>query len=209
MRKNLNQKNRLSEGILIEPPKKPSKDSDSTIFRSIDYGIDINRRVIYYSGPINIHTAEYINQRIDCICDLTNNYKAAIDLDLTSPGGDVYGMLGAIDILENSPVDINVIGRGMIMSAATLILMAASGQRSVTPNSTVMIHHIRSWIEGTTKDIFSEVKHLEFLQNKVYELYAKYSNKKKDIFQKKGNEDWYLTPEDCLKFKIIDTITGA
>ena len=83
MRKNLNQKNRLSEGILIEPPKKPSKDSDSTIFRSIDYGIDINRRVIYYSGPINIHTAEYINQRIDCICDLTNNYKAAIDLDLT------------------------------------------------------------------------------------------------------------------------------
>ena len=195
-----------SEGIILEPPKKPSRENDASLFRSIDYGIDINRRVIYYSGPIDIHTAEYINQRIDCICDLTNNYKASIDLDLTSPGGDVYGMLGAIDILQNSPVDINVLGRGMIMSAATLILMAASGQRSVTPNSTVMIHHIRSWIEGTTKDIFSEVKHLEFLQNKVYGLYASYSNKNEKFFKQKGNEDWYLTPEECLKYGIIDKI---
>jgi ATP-dependent Clp protease protease subunit len=202
-------KNKLAEGIILEPPKKPSKDSDSTIFRSIDYGIDINRRVIYYSGAVDIHTAEFINQRIDCICDLTNNYKAPIDLDLTSPGGDVYGMLGAIDILQNSPVDINVLGRGMIMSAATLILMAASGQRSVTPNSTVMIHHIRSWIEGTTKDIFSEVKHLEFLQEKVYDLYAKYSNKKRGFFKRKSNEDWYLTPKECLEYNIIDKITGA
>ena len=197
-----------SNGIILEPAKKEGP-KDQSILREIDYHIDVNRRVIYYTGPIDIHTAEFINHRIDKICDLTNNYKASIDLDLVSPGGDVYGMLGAIDVIRSAPVDINIIGRGMIMSAASLILMSGTGQRSLEKNSTVMIHNIRSWVEGSSSDIIAEVDHLKKLQDIVYKLYAEFSNKPKKFWASKKNIDWYLTPFECYQLGLIDIINGV
>ena len=199
---------KLNNAIIIEPPKKPDPTDNSSVLRQIDYHIDTNRRVIYYSGPIDIYTPEFINHRIDVICDITNNYKSSIDLDITSPGGCVYGMLGTIDIIRQAPVDINILGRGMIMSAASLILMSGTGSRSLEPNSTVMVHNIRSWLEGSSNDIQVESNHLQKLQSIVHSLFEEYSNKPKKFWSGKANTDWYLTPKECLKLGMIDKING-
>ena len=192
-------------GIILEK-KKESKLNDPLVLRQVDYGIDLNRRVIYYSDEIDTWTPAWINQRIDAICDMTNNYKAPIDLDITSPGGDVYGMLGTIDIIQNAPVDINTLGRGMIMSAATFILAAGTGTRSMTENSVLMIHQISTWVAGTSKDVLTEADHLKFLQKHSYNLYEKFSNKKASFWENKCKVNCYLTPKECLKLGLIDEI---
>ena len=206
--KNKPQKKSLLSNEIILEKKKPSTPEDPSILRQIDYHIDVNRRVIYLSGPIDITTPEFINHRIDVICDLTNNHKADIDLDIVSPGGDVYGMMGTIDIIRNAPVDINIIGRGMIMSAASVILMSGTGTRSMEQHSTLMIHNIRSWLDGSSQDIITEATHIKKLQDIVYNMYAKFSTKPKKFWEGKKNVDWYLTPAECLKLGLIDKING-
>ena len=197
-----------SNAIILDPPKKPEGSNDQNLLREIDYDIDVNRRIIYFTGPVDIHTPTFINHRIDKICDITNNHKSSIDIDLTSPGGDVYGMLGAIDVIRQAPVPLNITGRGMIMSAASLILMAGTGQRALEPHSTVMVHSIRSWLEGSSQDIHTEAAHLQKLQSIVYNLFAEFSNKQKKYWSNKSNVDWYLTPQECLKLGMIDRING-
>ena len=190
----------------ILSPKSKTQLEDPLVLRQLDYGIDINRRVIYYSDDIDTWTPAWINQRIDALCDITNNHKAPIDLDITSPGGDVYGMLGTIDILQNAPVDINTLGRGMIMSAATFILAAGTGRRSMTENSVLMIHQISTWVAGTSKDVLAEADHLKFLQKHSYHLYEKFSSKKASFWENKCKRNCYLTPKECLELGLIDEI---
>ena len=194
-----------NDAYILAKPEKPETNDPLTL-RQLDYGIDINRRVIYYSDEIDTWTPAWINQRIDVLCDLTNNHKSPIDLDITSPGGDVYGMFGTIDIIQNAPVDINTLGRGMIMSAATFILAAGTGRRSMTSNSTLMIHQISTWVAGTSKDVLAEAEHLKFLQKKSYKAYEQFSNKKASFWESKCKTNCYLTPEECLKLGLIDEI---
>ena len=197
--------NNVDEKYILAKKDKPEPNDPLTL-RQMDYGIDINRRVIYYSDEIDTWTPAWISQRIDALCDLTNNHKSPVDLDITSPGGDVYGMLGTIDIIENAPVDINTLGRGMIMSAATFILAAGTGRRYMTRNSILMIHQISTWVAGTSKDVLAEADHLKFLQKHAYKLYEKYSNKKASYWENKCKRNCYFTADECLKLGLIDEI---
>jgi len=87
--------------------------------------------------------------------------------------------------------------------------MSGTGQRSLEKNSTVMIHNIRSWVEGSSSDIIAEVDHLKKLQDIVYKLYAEFSNKPKKFWASKKNIDWYLTPFECYQLGLIDIINGV
>ena len=194
------------EKYILEPKKAQTRLDDPLVLRQMDYGIDINRRVIYYSDDIDTWTPAWISQRIDALCDITNNYKAPIDLDITSPGGDVYGMLGTIDILQNAPVDINTLGRGMVMSAATFILAAGTGTRKMTSNSVLMMHQISTWVAGTSKDVLTDAVHLKYLQEASYKLYEKFSNKKASFWKNKCKRNCYLTPKECLELGLIDEV---
>ena len=196
----------MDEKYILSPKDKKLPLEDPLVLRQMDYGIDINRRVIYYSDDIDTWTPAWINQRIDALCDLTNNHKSPIDLDITSPGGDVYGMLGTIDIIQNAPVDINTLGRGMIMSAATFILACGTGTRTMTKNSVLMIHQISTWVAGTSKDVLAEADHLKFLQEESYRLYEKFSNKKASFWEDKCKRNCYFTAKECLELGLIDEI---
>lgn len=192
-------------GAYIIDKKKPVED-EHIILRQIDFQIDISRRVVYFVGDVDIDTPAFINQRLDAICDLTNNYKSPIDIDITSPGGDVYGMLGAVDVIQNALVPINTLGRGMVMSAATFLLIAGTGARIMTPNSILMIHEISGWVSGSTKDIIAEADHIKKLQKMSYDLYGKFSKKSSAYWKKRIKSNLYLEADECLELGLIDKI---
>lgn len=91
------------------------------------------------------------------------------------------------------------------MSAATFLLAACRGRRSLTPNAFLMIHEISSWVVGRTSDVQVEARHMEDLQNLAYELYAKHTKRDLDYW-KSIQKNLYLSAQEALEFGFVDEI---
>ena len=174
----------------------------------IDYGLEVNTRTIYLEDEIDVYSAGFIKSRINAICSLSTykHQNKPITLDITYYGGDVYGMLATVDVIQNAPVKINTLGRGPIMSAAAFILAAGTGNRQVTKNSIVMVHELSTLLAGTSKDILTEAAHIEKLQGKLYKLLADCCNKDITYWEKNSKVNLYLDAEEALAHGLVDTI---
>lgn len=178
----------------------------SLLFRQIDYNIDLLRRTIILEEEVSAYTPYYINQRVDAIVHATNDSESPITLNITSYGGDVYGMLGTVDTIKALPMEINTIGRGAVLSAATWILAAGTGSRSVTRNTVVMIHEINKLMAGTSKDIITEASHMRALQDRVYKIFEENTARAAAYWKKHTKVNLYLTAEQCVEHGIVDAI---
>lgn len=181
-------------------------DPTSLLFKQIDYNVNLINRTIVLEDEIDTYTPYFISQRVDAIVHATDDDKTPITIDITSYGGDVYGMLGAVDVIKTLPMKINTIGRGAVMSAAAWILAAGTGNRSMTENTAVMIHEINKMVAGTSKDIITEASHLQALQNRVYTLFEQNTSRSSAYWKKHTKVNLYLTAKECLEHGIVDTI---
>jgi len=167
--------------------------------------IDLKSRTIYYAhDEIHLATPSDLATRINLLRRISGS-DDPVTVELTCYGGDIYGMLGAVDYMAKAPVQINMHGRGAIMSAATFLLAACPGHRTLTPNTFLMIHEISSWVVGRTSDVQVEAKHMEALQNRAYEIYAHHT--KRDLeFWKSIQKNLYLSAEEALEYGFVDEI---
>jgi ATP-dependent Clp protease protease subunit len=172
----------------------------------IEFGMNLKRRVIYIEDNIDIYTGSFLEQRINTILDETKNDKDPITLKISSYGGDVYGMFATVDIIKACPVKIHTMGTGPVMSAAAFILAAGTGTRSVTKNTSVMIHMMSSWFGGTTLDVVTEAKHVADLQNRLYAFLADHSEKDFDFWKKNSKANLYLPADKCKEFGLVDKV---
>lgn len=175
-------------------------------FGQIEYGLNLNKRIVYIEDTIDIYTAGFLEQRLNLIVDETGDKKTPITLKISSYGGDVYGMFSTVDIIKNYPVKINTYGTGPVMSAAAFILSAGTNERVLTQNSVLMIHMMSTWFGGTTSDVLSEAKHAKDLQDKLYNFLEKHSNKDIRFWERNSRVNMYLPADKCLEFGLIDKI---
>lgn len=179
--------------------------SDKIEYRQIDYGIDIKNRIIFLDDEIGIREPTDLTVKLNMVCD--KNIKDPITLQITSFGGDVYAMLGILDVIQNAPVPIYTFGVGAVMSAASFILAAGKkGNRSIGKNTILMIHEMSTWFSGTTRDIVTEAKHVEELQKKLYSILADNSNKPASFWEGMSKTNLYLPAEQCLEYGLVDII---
>ena len=135
-------------------------------------------------------------------------YKPApIELYIDSYGGMVYQTFGLISLIETSVTPIHTICTGTAMSCGILLLIAGH-KRYCYERSTIMLHSISTFSEGQVQDIKEELAETERLQEIVTKLVVE---KTKIPFKtvkavETGKKDWYMTPSQAKKFKIIDEI---
>jgi len=182
------------------------KEQIDALLKGVDYDIDITNRIIYLEDEVELFTASFIKQRIELISRVTGDYNSPITIEINSFGGDLYGALAVMDVMAGAKMKINVLGRGAVMSAAAFILIAGTGNRMLTPNSVVMIHEVRTLLMGNSKDIITESKHLEKVQNRLFTILGNYSNKTPIYWKKKTKVNFYLSVEECLDHEIIDKV---
>ncbi len=181
-------------------------DPAALLFKQIDYNIDFINRTIIFEEEIDTYTPYFISQRIAAIVHATGDDETPITIEITSYGGDVYGGLAAVDVIRTAPMPINTIARGGVMSAASWILIAGTGTRSMTENSVVMIHEISKLMDGTSKDIFTEAAHMKELQVRVFKLYGDFTKRNAVYWKRNSRVNLYLTAEKCLECGIVDNI---
>lgn len=137
-----------------------------------------------------------------------NNQKS-LPVVIDSYGGEAYSLMGMVDLLTNSGLDIITIATSKAMSCGAFLL-AIGKKRYATPKSTIMIHAVRCTMRGDLDSQKNEVNQLEKLNNMAFELLDVNTNKPSGFWLNKlaenNNNDLYLTPQEALNLGLITNI---
>ena len=174
------------------------------LFKNLEWGINIKSNTMYLTYEIEQDTLYAIMTRFDNF--VQHNEGVDINLNIASYGGDVYSMLGIIDYFKTLPVKVNTQCVGACMSAAAVILACGTGKRTMTQNSTVMVHEGSAFEAGKTSDVLKGADHLKKLQNNINRILGEVTRKDQEFWEKVSQHDTYLTAEECLDYGIIDEI---
>lgn len=132
---------------------------------------------------------------------------------IDSYGGDAYAMMAMVDILDGvrPSTTIVTVAEGKAMSAGAVLLMCGDrGMRFVSPNATVMVHEGWDVASGKVEEVKASTENLVRLEESCYALMDKHGRKKPGFYKKlihdRAHADWYLSPDDCLKYGLADNI---
>lgn len=174
--------------------------------KEVDFGIDSQRRVIYLNDDITLNTPTFLMDRINLIVDLSDNDSDPISIFLSSNGGDIYGMFGAMDVIKSVQMPINIYAFGAAISAAGLLLISATGKRAMTPQSYIMLHTVQVEVSGSAVAVANETKHTDEIHNKFVDICTQFSNESLEYWAKALRSEAYFSAQRCLELGLIDVI---
>lgn len=134
-----------------------------------------------------------------------------IPIVIDSYGGSADSLIAMMDVIYSSPVPVATLAVGKAMSCGAFLLSCGTeGMRFIGPNSRVMIHGVSSGLFGKLPEVKHELIEMNRMQDMMFKNMAKNCGKPVNYFlkllEKKGNLDWYLTPQECLKHNIVNHI---
>lgn len=143
------------------------------------------------------------------IQDTKQNNQNTLALVIDSYGGEVYSLMGMIDLILNSGLEIITIASAKAMSCGAFLLSFGK-KRYATENSTIMIHGISGSISGDAEKAKNKAKEMERLTNKAFEMLDKNTNQQPGFWLNKlaenNNNDLYLSAEQAKEWGLITDI---
>tara|TARA_R110002051_G_scaffold1454_1_gene8126 strand:- start:260 stop:868 length:609 start_codon:yes stop_codon:yes gene_type:complete len=176
------------------------------LFKQLEWGIDLGSNTMYLTYEIDTDQLYSVMTRFDNFVQYSGG-KKDVNLVISSYGGDVYAMLGTIDYFNSLPVKVNTHCVGACMSAAAVILACGTGKRTMTENSTVMVHEGSAFEVGKTSDVIKGADHMKKLQTNINRILGNVTKKTQEFWEDVSKQDTYLTSEECLEYGIVDEIT--
>lgn len=170
-----------------------------------EWGLDTKEKIIWLNQEFELSTLYDIGAKLHTI-QRVNPTDDPITLHITSYGGDLYSALGLIDTIQSFPVKVNTHAVGACMSAGSLILISGTGERTMTNNTTIMVHEGSSFEHGKTSDVLSSSKHLENLRKKMIEMFIQHTNKPKAFWNRVMTKDTYIDSKQAIEYGIVDSI---
>lgn len=137
--------------------------------------------------------------------------RPSINIYLSTFGGYIYDMLSIYDEIKSlkNEYKVNIYCVGKIMSAGTIIMLAADYEhRFAYPSTTFMYHTLAGGAFGKIKDIEENAEECKRLHKIMWNIYKENTaipdDKLDEIY--KCKKDWYITAEQAKKYKIISKI---
>jgi ATP-dependent Clp protease protease subunit len=143
---------------------------------------------------------------------LDSQNKKPISLYINSPGGTVQdGLITIYDTMQYIKSPIHTVCIGESYSAAALILAAGDkGNRLAYPHSEIMIHSVQAKLPGGSHyELNKEMERVNRYNDKLLKLISKHSGKTIKELSGICKEDTFLTPEEAIKFGLIDKIVSS
>tara|TARA_R110002167_G_scaffold360211_2_gene577728 strand:+ start:954 stop:1595 length:642 start_codon:yes stop_codon:yes gene_type:complete len=204
-----------------EPKKQDKQELHSDEFEINPYidltdvlnsNVDFYDSVIYFNDDIGERTIIDLMIRFRSLLkyrdsdDYIGKIDAPINLVLNSPGGEIHEMMGLIDYINSLKQPINIIVRGKAFSAAAVVLANGTGHRMASVNSTIMFHQPRSMMEGKLTDVAATIEYVHKIEQSVYDLLSKKSNKDASWWKDNMRSDLYLTADEAKEIGVIDIV---
>lgn len=164
-------------------------------------------RNIYLSGIID---EDIVNQIIPMIHYYNLDAKetgddSSIKIYINSPGGEMTQGNAIVQEIENSALTVETIAQGTISSMGFVIFLAGDIRR-LSRHTEIMYHTLSAGLSGTYSEMKNQMSYYERLQNQVDDYIVERTEipKKKLKRYRERNLDWFLTFDECKKYKVFD-----
>ena len=87
-----------------------------------------------------------------------------------------------------------------------LLAGGTKGKRFSLPNSQIMIHQPSGGAQGKASDIEIQAKLILDMRRRLNQIYAENTGQKLSVIEKAMDRDNFMTPEEALKFGLIDAV---
>ena len=165
----------------------------------------LKERIIFLTGPIDDNVASLVCAQLLFL--ESDNPKKEISFYINSPGGIVWSGLAMYDTLQYISSKIMTICVGQAASAASLLLTAGEKEmRFSLPNSRIMVHQPSGGYQGQVTDIEIHTNEIKKTKDRLNEIYSKHTGNKINEIQKVMERDRYFSPDEAIKFGLIDKI---
>ncbi len=168
----------------------------------------LKERIIFLIGPVNDMVAALVSAQLLYL--ESENPNKDISFYINSPGGAVTSGLSIYDTMQYVKPDISTVCLGQAASMGSLVLAAgAAGKRYSLPNSRIMLHQPSGGFQGQATDIEIHAKEILDLRKRLNEIYVRHTGQTIDKIEKALERDNFLSPEDALKFGLIDHVVES
>jgi ATP-dependent protease ClpP protease subunit len=132
-------------------------------------------------------------------------YKPVIRVHIMSDGGCIFAGMTMMNVIEASRIKVITIAQGSCCSAATFMLLGGH-ERRMGKNAYVLIHQISTEMWGNFQELKHELKSSTKFMKMLKKMYLSKTKIPERKFKKLMRKDIYLSPSDCLKYKIVDAV---
>lgn len=161
-------------------------------------------RTIIFSGPITSDIIYSIFYPLKYLVDLGDT--SPIHLYINTEGGSAPEALFLSSYIQSSKVPIYTYGMGEVSSGGTILLLSGH-KRFCYKYTTIMFHLASGDLErATSKHLEHRLKSLKIMDSYVIDLMKRKTKISEEELERNLDHDWYLTPEECLKYGFIDSI---
>lgn len=162
-------------------------------------------RIIFLGSEINDDVANLVIAQLLFLA--AEDSKKDIQLYINSPGGSATAGLAIYDTIQYVKPDVSTICIGQAASAAAILLAGgARGKRFSLPNSRIMIHQPLGGAEGQATDIEIRAREILRLKKMVNEMLARDTGQELEKIEKDTDRDFFMSPEEAVKYGLIDKI---
>lgn len=174
--------------------------------RSYDiYSRLLKERIVFIGGAIDMDMANTVIAQLLYL--QAEDEKKDISIYVNSPGGMIYSGMAIYDTIKHLKCDVSTICVGMAASMGSVLLAAGKkGKRFALPHSMVMIHQPHGGSEGQATDIEIQAKEILRLREQLYKRLSEDTGTSVKQIEKDAERDFHMTPEEALKYGIIDKI---
>ncbi|WP_343188542.1 ATP-dependent Clp endopeptidase proteolytic subunit ClpP [Buchnera aphidicola (Neophyllaphis varicolor)] len=174
--------------------------------RSYDiYSRLLKERIIFITGIIEDKLSELVIAQLLFL--ESENPKKDISLYINSPGGVITAGLSIYDTMQFIKPDISTICIGQACSMGALILSSGTkNKRFCLPNSRIMIHQPIGGYKGQASDIEIHANEIIKVKKQINQIISNNSGKSLKKIKKDTERDYFMSPEEALKYGLIDSI---
>jgi|TARA_B110000914_G_scaffold4300_1_gene3700 ATP-dependent Clp protease protease subunit len=168
----------------------------------------LKERVIFMTGPVEDIGANLVVAQLLFL--EAENPDKDIHLYINSPGGSVTAGLSVYDTMQFIKPDVSTLCLGQAASmGAVLLAGGAKGKRHALPNSRMMIHQVLGGFQGQASDIEIHTQEILTIKKKLNEILASHTGQKVDKIIKDSDRDNFMSPDEAVKYGLIDSLVGA
>ncbi len=167
--------------------------SDITI-ESIKKSSDIKKGIIVIDGKITARVAKATKLKLQYL----NNKSSVINLYLTTEGGWLSDAFKIVDAIKTINTPVNIYVKRYCKSAGVVVLLGATGKRYAYKNSQIILHFNRNYHSLNPQS--------QAMTRRFEALYRSKTSIPSSWYPLSGNRIIKLTPQEALKYGIIDEI---
>lgn len=156
----------------------------------------LQKRIIVINNAINEQTSKEVVRKLLYLNSLDS--QSPIDLYISTQGGWYDSAFTIIDTFNAITAPVNTICIGGCYSAGAVLVVAGTGERTSFSHALFSIHIL--FDEITDNRPYAQ------LPDRVNEFLKKTTHLPSDWFPLDNDRNYYLAPEQALKFGLIDKI---